>query len=167
MLQVWVSGWFEFLELKSIQFIITSLKISYWYYSNNVMSCFEWMKTLKWNSRSAPLNFFCLMPVWCLFDACAELHSWRGISFIILYNSLCSVSSFSSHYLTCQNLKLVWDTPNAQCITVFMHSIFCNINWVARALNSDLLTAMVYETVYHVYDKMCIFTALILLETSL
>jgi hypothetical protein len=31
------------------------------------------------------------------------------------------------------------------------------INWVVRALNADWLTAMVYQTVYHGYDKTCIF----------
>ena len=41
------------------------------------------------------------------------------------------------------------------------------INWVVRALNADWLTAVVYQTVYHGYDKTFIFTALITLVTSL
>ena len=41
------------------------------------------------------------------------------------------------------------------------------INWVVRALNADWLTAVVYQTVNHGYDKQFIFTALIKLVTSL
>ena len=40
------------------------------------------------------------------------------------------------------------------------------INWVVRALNADCLTAVVYQTIYHGYDKTFIFTALITLITS-
>ena len=41
------------------------------------------------------------------------------------------------------------------------------INWVVQALNADWLRAMVYQTVYHGYDKNYIFTALITMVTSL
>jgi hypothetical protein len=41
------------------------------------------------------------------------------------------------------------------------------LNWVVQALNADWLTAVVYETVYYEYDTTFIFTALIMLETSL
>ena len=36
------------------------------------------------------------------------------------------------------------------------------VNWVVQALNADRLTAVVYQTVYHRYDKTCIFTALMM-----
>ena len=41
------------------------------------------------------------------------------------------------------------------------------INWVVRALKADWLTAVVYQTVYHGYDKTVISAALITLVTSL
>ena len=41
------------------------------------------------------------------------------------------------------------------------------INLLVRALNADWLTAVVYQTVYREYDKTCIYTALIMLVTSL
>ena len=41
------------------------------------------------------------------------------------------------------------------------------IKWVVPALKADWLIAIVYQTVYHGYDKTCIFTALITLVTSL
>ena len=41
------------------------------------------------------------------------------------------------------------------------------INWVVPALNADWLTAVVYQTIFHRYDKTFIFTALITLVTSL
>ena len=41
------------------------------------------------------------------------------------------------------------------------------INWVVWALNADWLKAVVYQTVYHGYDKTFILTALIMLLTSL
>ena len=37
--------------------------------------------------------------------------------------------------------------------TVLSIDIMAIINWVVSALNSDWLKAMVYQTVYHVYDK--------------
>jgi hypothetical protein len=40
------------------------------------------------------------------------------------------------------------------------------INWVVRALIADWLTAVVYQTVYHRYDNVFNFTALITLLTS-
>ena len=40
-------------------------------------------------------------------------------------------------------------------------------NWVVRALDADWLTAVVYQTVHHRYDKTFIFSALITLVTSL
>uniref|UniRef100_A0A8C7EZ69 3-methyl-2-oxobutanoate dehydrogenase (2-methylpropanoyl-transferring) n=1 Tax=Oncorhynchus kisutch TaxID=8019 RepID=A0A8C7EZ69_ONCKI len=40
------------------------------------------------------------------------------------------------------------------------------INWVVRALNADWLTAVLYQIVYHRYEKTCIFTSLIKLVTS-
>ena len=41
------------------------------------------------------------------------------------------------------------------------------INWVVPALNADWLKAVVYQTLYHGYDKTFICTALIMLVTSL
>jgi hypothetical protein len=38
---------------------------------------------------------------------------------------------------------------------------------LVRALNADWVTVMVYQTIYHGYDKTFIFTALITLVTSL
>jgi hypothetical protein len=41
------------------------------------------------------------------------------------------------------------------------------INRVVRALHADWLKAVVYQTVYHGYDKKYLFKVLIMLETSL
>ena len=41
------------------------------------------------------------------------------------------------------------------------------INLVVQALNADWLTVVVYHPVYYAYDKAFIFTALIMLVTSL
>jgi Ni2+-binding GTPase involved in maturation of urease and hydrogenase len=41
------------------------------------------------------------------------------------------------------------------------------LNWLVRALNADWLIAVVFQTVYHRYDKTFILTALIMLVTSL
>jgi hypothetical protein len=45
--------------------------------------------------------------------------------------------------------------------------IYYIINWVVLAVNADWLKAMVYETVYHGYDKTSIFTVLTTFVTSL
>jgi hypothetical protein len=42
-----------------------------------------------------------------------------------------------------------------------------SMNWMVQALNADWLTAVVYQTVYHGYDKTFLVTALITLVTSL
>ena len=41
------------------------------------------------------------------------------------------------------------------------------INWVVQAMNADWLKAVVYQTVYHRYDKTFISTALVTLVTRL
>ena len=49
------------------------------------------------------------------------------------------------------------------CLSALSHAplvLLYIIKWVVRALNADWLTAMVYQTVYHGYDKTFIFTAL-------
>ena len=40
-------------------------------------------------------------------------------------------------------------------------------NWVVRVLNVDWLTEVIYQAMYHAYDKTCPFTALVMLVTSL
>ena len=54
---------------------------------------------------------------------------------------------------------------NTQFI-IAIEFIIAIINWLVRALNADCLTAVVYQTVYHGYDKTFICTALIKLITS-
>ena len=48
-----------------------------------------------------------------------------------------------------------------------VHNMTLIINWVVRALNADWLKAVVYQTVYHKYDKTFRFTLLIRLVTGL
>ena len=40
----------------------------------------------------------------------------------------------------------------------YIHRKYRFINCVIQALNADWLTAVVYQTVYHGYEKTCIFT---------
>ena len=64
------------------------------------------------------------------------------------------------HRLECGfNPSAFWIRPIRYIIRI--------INWVVRALNANWLTAVVYQTVSHRYDKTFIFTALIMLVTSL
>ena len=66
------------------------------------------------------------------------------------------------------NILLLRAVSKQFCLrTMLSHSILAIINWVVRALNADWQRAVVYQTVYHGYDKTFIFTALITLLTSL
>ena len=48
-----------------------------------------------------------------------------------------------------------------------LNSKFFIINWVVRALNADWLSAMVYQPVYHGYEKNIYLNAEITLVSSL
>ena len=54
-------------------------------------------------------------------------------------------------------------------INILFIMLYNNIvnTWVVQALIADWMTAVVYQTVYHGYDKTFIFTALSTLVTSL
>ena len=77
-----------------------------------------------------------------------------------------------NHTIPTSNLISLTLTTSDLCASAsqplmnFCQSLIMIINWVVRALNADWLTAVVYQTVYHGYDKTFIFT-LITLATSL
>ena len=63
---------------------------------------------------------------------------------LILYIGLKSISANSPH-------------EEVETQNTLARSSTLIINWMVRALNADWLTAVVYQTVYHGYDKTLIF----------
>uniref|UniRef100_A0A4W5P3M8 GTP binding protein 2b n=1 Tax=Hucho hucho TaxID=62062 RepID=A0A4W5P3M8_9TELE len=89
---------------------------------------------------------------------------WQFEAAIVL---LFHAKTFRRGFQVTVHVGNVRQTATVECLHGKVSLVIIIINWVVRVLNADWLTAVVYQPVYHEYDKTFIFTALITLVNSL